>query len=162
MSDQSYTTTFSVDRTPAAVFDAINNPRAWWSEEIEGNTEEIGEEFTFRVKDVHYSKIRVTERVPGERVVWRVLDTYMNFIDDQSEWKDTEIRFELSEKDGTTEVRFTHAGLVPAYECFDVCSNAWGFYIGGSLRSLITTGEGMPSSNPDEERYQVLPRPSSR
>ena len=162
MSDQSYTTTFSVDRTPAEVFDAINNPRAWWSEEIEGSTEKIGEEFTFRVKDVHYSKIRVTERVPGEKVVWRVLDTYMNFIDDQSEWEDTEIRFELSEKDGTTEVRFTHAGLVPAYECFDVCSNAWGFYIGGSLRSLITTGEGMPSSNPDEERFQVLTGPSSR
>jgi hypothetical protein len=78
----------------------------------------------------------------------------MNFVNDQSEWKDTEIQFELSEKDRTTEVRFTHAGLVPAYECFDVCSNAWGFYIGGSLRSLITTGKGMPSSNPDEERFR--------
>ena len=55
----------------------------------------------------------MTELVPGEKVVWRVLDNYMNFIDDQSEWKDTEIRFELSEKDGSTEVRFTHAGLVP-------------------------------------------------
>jgi len=154
MSDQSYTMTISVDRTPKQVFDAINNVRGWWSEEIEGNTDVVDQEFTFRVRDVHYSKIRVTELVPGKKVVWRVLDNYMNFVDDQSEWKDTEIRFELSEKDGVTEVRFTHAGLVPAYECFDVCSNAWGFYVGGSLRNLITSGEGSPSLNPDERRYQ--------
>ncbi len=153
MSDQSYTTSFSVDRTPDEVFDAITNARGWWSEEIEGDADRVGEEFTFRVKDIHYSKIRVTELVPGQTLVWRVLDNYMNFIDDQSEWKDTEIRFELSAQDGTTEVRFTHAGLVPQYECFDVCSNAWGFYIGDSLRSLITTGEGKPSSNPDEARF---------
>jgi hypothetical protein len=29
MSDQSYTTSFSVDRTPDEVFDAINNVRGW-------------------------------------------------------------------------------------------------------------------------------------
>jgi hypothetical protein len=153
MSDQSYTTTFSVDRTADEVLAAINNPRAWWSEEIEGHTDQVDDVFTFRVKDIHYSEIQVIELVPGEKVVWRVLDNYMNYIDDQSEWKDTEIRFELFEKDGTTEVRFTHAGLVPAYECFEICSNAWGFYIGGSLRSLITTGEGKPSRNPNEVRY---------
>ena len=155
MSDQSYTMTFSVDRTPDEVFDAITNVRGWWSEEVEGATDQVGAEFTYRGHDdsesmEHRSKIRVTELVPGERVVWRVLDNYFNFIDDQSEWKDTEIRFELSEKDGTTEVRFTHAGLVPEYECFDVCSNAWGFFIGDSLRSLITTGEGTPISNRDQ------------
>jgi Activator of Hsp90 ATPase homolog 1-like protein len=153
MSDQSYTTTFSVDRTADEVLAAINNPRAWWSEEIEGHTDQVDDVFTFRVKDIHYSEIQVIELVPDMKVVWRVLDNYMNYIDDQSEWKDTEIRFELFEKDGTTEVRFTHAGLVPAYECFEICSNAWGFYIGGSLRSLITTGEGKPSRNPDEVRY---------
>jgi hypothetical protein len=113
MSDQSYTTTFSVDRTADEVLAAINNPRAWWSEEIEGHTDQVDDVFTFRVKDIHYSEIQVIELVPGEKVVWRVLDNYMNYIDDQSEWKDTEIRFELFEKDGTTEVRFTHAGLVP-------------------------------------------------
>lgn len=122
--------------------------------EIEGRTDKVGDVFTFRVKDIHYSKIRAMELVSGEKVVWRVLDNYMNYVDDQSEWKDTEIRFELSEKDGTTEVRFTHAGLIPAYECFDICSNAWGFYIGGSLRSLIATGEGKPSRNPHEVRYR--------
>jgi hypothetical protein len=154
MNGHSYTTSFAVDRTPEQAFDAINNPRGWWSEEIEGDTDKLGEEFTFRVKDVHYSKIRVTELIPGEKVVWRILDNYMNFVDDQSEWIDTEIRFEVSEQDGATEVRFTHSGLIPDYECFDVCSNAWGFYIGGSLRSLITAGEGKPSSNPDEASFR--------
>jgi hypothetical protein len=154
MSDQSYTTTFSVDRTADEVLAAINNPHAWWSEEIEGRTAQVGDVFTFRVKDIHYSKIRVMELIPGKKVVWRVLDNYMNYVDDQSEWKDTEIRFELSEKDRMTEVRFTHAGLIPAYECFDICSNAWGFYIGGSLRSLVTTGEGKPSRNSDQMRFR--------
>src|SRR6266446_2232400 len=35
--------------------------------------------------------------------------------------------------------------LLPEYECFHVCSNAWGSYINGSLRSLITTAKGRPN-----------------
>jgi hypothetical protein len=53
--------------------------------------------------------------------------------------------FEISEKGDETEVRFTHVGLVPAIECYDNCSNAWGFYINGSLRTFITTGKGQPN-----------------
>jgi hypothetical protein len=30
-------------------------------------------------------------------------------------------------------------------ECYDPCSNAWGTYINGSLRSLIATGKGQPN-----------------
>jgi hypothetical protein len=30
-----------VDQTPEEVFNAINNPRGWWSEEIEGNTNKL-------------------------------------------------------------------------------------------------------------------------
>jgi len=40
---------------------------------------------------------------------------------------------------------FTHVGLVPEYECFEVCSDGWGTYVGQSLRALITTGKGMPN-----------------
>jgi len=94
---------------------------------------------------VHRCKMKITEVIPGKKVVWRVLDNYFNFIEDKNEWKDTEISFEISRKGNKTEVRFTHVGLVPEYECFDVCSNAWGSYINGSLRSLITTGEGKPN-----------------
>jgi hypothetical protein len=36
-------------------------------------------------------------------------------------------------------------GLFPDYECYGACSNAWGSYINGSLRSLITTVKGQPN-----------------
>jgi hypothetical protein len=146
--EQSFTTAFSVNRTPREAFEAITNVRGWWSQEIEGVTDQVGGEFDYHYKDVHRCRIRVTELVPGRKVAWLVLDNHFDFIDDQSEWKDTEVVFEISDKDGGTEVRFTHIGLVPQYECYDVCSNAWGGYISGSLRDLIDKGEGRP--NPKE------------
>jgi uncharacterized protein YndB with AHSA1/START domain len=145
MDASSYTTSFTVDRTPQQVFDAVNDVRGWWMTTVDGDNRAVGDEFSYRVPDIHFCAMRVTELVPGEKVVWTVVDNHMDFIDDQSEWIGTEIRFELSEKDGGTELRFTHDGLVPTYECYDICQNAWTFYVGDSLRKLAATGEGEPS-----------------
>jgi hypothetical protein len=148
MSNKNFTAIILVDKTPEEAFDAINHVRGWWSENIEGGTDKLGDEFTYRYKDVHSCKLRIEELIPGKKVVWHVLDNRFNFTRDKSEWKGTDIVFELSKKGHQTEIRFTHRGLVPDYECFDVCSNAWGSYINGSLRSLIATGRGSP--NPKE------------
>ncbi len=145
MTEQNLTATFTVDQTPEEAFAAINHVRGWWSGEIEGGTDKLGDEFTYRYKDVHYSKQRITELIPGKKVVWLVLDSYLKFVEDKSEWNGTNITFEIGKKGDQTEVRFTHVGLVPQVECFNACSNAWGFYITGSLRSLITTGKGEPN-----------------
>ena len=149
MNDQHFTTTFMVDQTPEEAIGAIKNVRGWWSEEIEGSTDKLGDEFTYRYKDVHSCKMKLIEVIPHKKVVWLVVDNYFNFTEDKSEWKGTRITFEVSEKDNQTEIRFTHLGLVPEYECFDICSNAWGSYMNGSLRTLITTGKGQP--NPKEK-----------
>lgn len=141
----SFTANFSVGQTPEEVFHAINNVRGWWSEDIEGGTDESDGEFIYRYQDAHHCRIKVTELVPGERVAWHVLDNYFAFIQDKTEWKDTDIHFEITARDGKTEIRFTHVGLVPAHECFDVCSNSWDFYLYTSLRALIRTGQGLPN-----------------
>lgn len=145
MNDVSFTTTFAVDQTREEAFAAINNVRGWWSGELEGSTDKLGDEFTYRYADVHRSRQRITELIPAERVAWHVLDGYLNFVNDKTEWTGTDIVFDIYEEGDKTKVRFTHAGLVPGYECFDSCSNAWGLYINGSLRDLITTGKGQPN-----------------
>ncbi|MEW6194293.1 MAG: SRPBCC domain-containing protein [Bacteroidota bacterium] len=149
MPNKNFTTTILVDRTPREVFDAINNVRGWWSEAIEGDTDKPGAEFNYHYKDVHRCKFKITELVPGRKVAWHVVDNYFNFTKDKSEWKGTNVVFEINGKGSKTEVRFTHVGLVPSYECYNVCSEAWGEYITGSLHDLITKGKGNP--NPIEE-----------
>ncbi len=145
MKSTNFTTAYTVDQTPEEVFAAVNNVRGWWSGNIEGRTDKLGEEWTYRYKDMHYSKQKITEFVPGKKVVWSILDSYLSFVKDKTEWNGTKVTFEISKKDKKTELRFTHVGLVPEYECYDDCSNAWGSYVNGSLRNLITKGKGQPN-----------------
>ena len=138
-----FTSAFTVDQTPDEAFKAINHVRGWWSENIEGATDELGE-FTYHNEPVHVSRIEVTELTPGRRVAWRVLENDLSFVDDKREWIGNEIVFDIATKGDETEVTFTQIGLVPDYECYEICSNAWGGYIRGSLRALIATGQGAP------------------
>jgi len=142
-----FSTTLLVDQTPKEAFNAINNVRGWWSENIEGGNDE----FIYHYKDVHYCKIKVIELVPDQKVVWLVLDNYFKFTENKSEWKGTKIVFDISQKDNQTEIRFTHEGLVPQYECYEICREAWTNYIQDSLHNLITTGKGQPNSKEDND-----------
>jgi hypothetical protein len=149
MATSDFTTTVLVDQTPREAFDAINNVRGWWSEEVEGTTDRLHAEFDYHYQDVHRSKMKVIEFIPDKKVVWLVVDNHFNFTKDSTEWKNTKISFEVSSaKDNQTEIKFTHIGLGPAYECYDICRDAWSNYINNSLRNLIATGKGEP--NPKE------------
>lgn len=149
MKTSDFTTTFLVDQTPEEAINAIKNIRGWWSEGVDGSTDKLNDEFIYHYKDIHYCKMQLIELVADQRVVWLVLDNYFKFTEDKSEWIGTKLVFDISRKDNQTEIRFTHAGLVPQYECYEICREAWTNYIQNSLRNLITTGKGEP--NPKEE-----------
>jgi hypothetical protein len=95
LKDQSYAAAFTVDQTPEEAFAAINNVRGWWSGNIEGKTDKLGEVFTYRYEDVHYSKQKITEMIPNKRVVWQVLEAKLNFVKDKDEWNGTKIVFDI-------------------------------------------------------------------
>ncbi len=145
MNGKNYTVTFTVDKSPEEALKAITNIRGWWSENITGETDKLGATFKYAYQDVHRCTLKMTEFVPGKKVVWHVVDNFFSFTNDKTEWKGTDLVFEISEKDGKTEVTFTHVGLVPSYECYDLCSDAWGTYIKSSLKDLITKGKGNPN-----------------
>lgn len=144
MNDRNYATRFTVDQSPEAVFAAINRVHAWWSEGIEGRAEKVGDRFVHRVLDLHRCELQVKEMVPSKKIVWTVLDNYFNFTQDETEWKGTDIVFEIAQAGDKTELRFTHIGLVPDYECYEVCKDGWTSYI-KSLHDLIATGKGQPN-----------------
>jgi Activator of Hsp90 ATPase homolog 1-like protein len=145
MTDKNYTTTFTVDQSPAEVFAAINNVRGWWSEEIEGPTDKEGEKFMYHFQDLHRCEVSVDELVPGKKVSWTFVDSYFSFTKDAAEWKGTHIVFDVARKGDKTEIIFTHVGLVPKFECYNACSDGWRTYINGSLKDLITMGRGNPN-----------------
>ena len=173
MNNTDFSTTILVDQSPQEVFNAINNPRAWWSEEIAGSTSLPGDEFDYHFEDIHRCRIRVLELLPGRKVVWLVLDNHFKPgifgqasptaagggpVHQKAEWVDTTVVFEITTVQGKTQLGFTHFGLVPEYECFDACVNGWTHYVRDSLYSLITSGQGKPNKagrpmTPDEKKF---------
>jgi len=143
MKNKNFTASVLVDQTPEKVFDAITNIRQWWSEDVEGSTDKPDHEFMYRDKHL-WCKMKVTELVPGKKVVWHVLESQMDNFEGGSEWNDTKLVFDITKKDSKTEIHFTHFGLTPDFECYTVCSKAWSFYIKSSLQRLVTTGKGEP------------------
>ena len=147
ISGNSYTTTIIVDKDITNAFNSIKNFKAWWSEEIEGDTDKLGETFFYHYKDVHLCKIKLIELVADNKLVYQVIDNEFNFTTDKTEWINTHLIFDLSIENGKTKIVFTHAGLTPACECYQVCNDAWTSYIQGSLKNLIETGLGKPNGN---------------
>lgn len=148
MDKQDFTATIWVEQSPQEVFDAAKNFRAWWSEEIEGSTEKLNEVFFYHYKDVHLCKIKLIDLIPDKELVYQVIDNQFSFTEDKSEWINTKLIFTISSEGGKTKLLFTHEGLVPDYECYEICIDSWGNYIEKSLFDLITIGKGHP--NPKE------------
>ena len=92
-------------------------------------TDRLGAEFNYHYQDIHRARFRITEFVPNTKVVWHVLANEFNFVKDKTEWTGTDVVFEIADRGDGTELRFTHLGLTPTYECYDVCSDAWCTYV---------------------------------
>ena len=143
MIPQDFTTTLLFSNTTQEVYEAINNVKDWWTENLEGGTHEVNDEFTVRFRDVHVSSQRITDLQPNNRIEWLVTYSKLNFVEQKDEWTNTTIVFEIT--DGPqTELRFTHHGLTPQTQCYGGCSKGWEQYINGSLNKLLSTGKGTP------------------
>ena len=113
---QSFTTTYAVERTPEEVYDAVLDVRAWWTGEIDGPADQVGEAFTYRHPPQHDTTQQVVELVSGRRVVWLVTAARLTFVSEPGEWTGTSIVFDIVPTATGSELTFTHVGLVPDFE----------------------------------------------
>ncbi|MFC5748449.1 SRPBCC family protein [Actinomadura rugatobispora] len=157
------TATMTVDRTPEEVFEAITNVRGWWNQNLIGHSTAPGDEFVFTddtayagetaqeaKQGIRFARFQVSEVVPGQRVVWHVVDSYLSFIDDHDEWTGTKVVFDIAADGQGTTLHFTHEGLTAEESaCFEACSRGWTYYITQSLPQLINTGAGQPFARYD-------------
>jgi hypothetical protein len=147
MENKSFTTTLVVDQTPKEVFDAINNVRGWWSEDVTGATDKLNEEFSYHYEDIHRAKIKIIEFVPDQKIAWHVVDNYFNFTKDKKEWTDTKIIFEI-EKKGK---KHSYASLTSA-----------SFHHSNVMRSATTPGQTISRAACTNSSRQVKANRSQR
>ena len=144
-SDQSYTATIDSAKPPQHVFECVLDVSKWWGgKDLQGNTRVLNDEFTIKHGDVHYSKQRMIELVPGRKVVWLITESRLAWLENMHEWTDTRLVFEITPKGDGALLHFTHQGLVPEQECYATCSAGWSLVIKDYLSNFITGGRVPP------------------
>ncbi|HEV8065673.1 MAG TPA: SRPBCC domain-containing protein [Acidimicrobiales bacterium] len=127
---------------PHDVFSAVSSLEGlagWWVPTVTGCTAQGGE-VVFSFGDQRII-MRVDHVDDPRQVTWTCL-RHTKF----PEWDGTTVRFDLRTADedaDATVLSFEHAGLVPEFECFSMCSSGWGHYL-ASLADHLVKGEGTP------------------
>ena len=142
-SDQDYHAAILVDEDRKNAFEKITRVSEWWTKSFKGGSRKVGDTFSVTFGKT-FVDFRVTEFVPGNRIVWKVTDCSLHWIQNKKEWKDTEIVWDVTEENGRTRIGMTHVGLVPDIECYSNCNDGWNFYVHKSLLGFLTMNQGKP------------------
>ena len=143
MEKQNYNGVITANISAQEAVDAINDLTKWWTEDFEGTAEKPGDMFTVRFGNI-YKVFKVTEVVPGKKLVWEVIDSHLPFVSNLTEWTGTSLEWEITTKGNSTQVSMTHVGLSPEVECYTQCEKGWDYFLKESLYKLLTEQKGLP------------------
>ena len=144
MKNKNYICSINAKITPNEALKSISKVTEWWSRNIDGKTEKLNDVFTYYSRDT-WVTFKITEVAANEKIVWHVTDCYLPSFKDKTEWKNTEVVFEISENGDSIQITFTHIGLVPEVECYNASVKGWTQYVTGSLLNFLTNGKGQPA-----------------
>ncbi len=143
MEKKNFNRTIKVNASAAEAMKKINQVNKWWAKKFSGKAEKLNDEFTVEFGDT-FVDFKITELVPNKKIVWKVTDCNLHWINNKKEWNNTNVAFEISEKENASQINFTHIGLVPGVECYNDCEAGWNGHITDSLVKFINEGKGMP------------------
>jgi hypothetical protein len=143
MQKKNFHKTITVNTSAREAMKKISEINLWWRKDFSDIAEKLNDKFTVPFGEPSFVDFVISEFVLNKKVVWKVTDCYLPWFQDKKEWNNTEVVFELSEEDGKTKIDFTHIGLVPQIECYDVCEKGWNGHI-HTLEKFINEGKGLP------------------
>ena len=156
MKDQSFKTSIEIPASPANIFGHIvNDVSKWWTGDFNGSSAKLNDEFVIHHPGAHYSKQRVTEIVPGKKVVWLVTESDLAWLENKEEWTGTRMVFEITGNGETSLLSFAHEGLTPEKKCYDRCSQGWSIVIRNRLLNFINDRKQVGSQNIVLAKYTV-------
>src|SRR5258708_32442885 len=141
MENINYTATVEVEKSPTDVFKQVIDVSKWFSDEFEGKSSKLNDEFIIRAGDMHYSKHKLIEVIPNKKVAWLIIESKVDWLKkNKEEWTGTKMVFEIIPKGKRTTLIFTHEGLVPGLECYKNCKKGWDHFIKTKLAENINKG----------------------
>lgn len=142
MQNKNYHRTLLVNGTPGEAIEKINRVDRWWKSDFKGNAGKPGAKFTVPFGGPSFVDFLVRELTPDQKIVWEVTDCYIQRFQDKKEWIHTQVVFELSPRDGKTQINFTHVGIGPQCECYKACEAGWNGHL-QTLAQYINQGIGL-------------------
>lgn len=143
MAKKNFHLTIAVNISAAEAMKKINQVNLWWAKNFKGKAEKLKDKFTVRFGET-FVDFQISELVPNKKVVWKVTDCNLHWINNKKEWNNTEVVFEILEKENNTQINFTHIGLIPGVECYETCTKGWNDHIKRSLVKYLTENKGQP------------------
>ncbi len=146
-----YQQSLVLEASPAAVYAALTQAaglRGWWTPDCDVDSH-VGGRLHLRFGP-NYKTLRIAQLVPDREVRWQCTAAHIAIgeFTRRDEWVGTELVFRLSpQPNGHTRLDFEHIGLVPAFECYGLCSEGWQHFL-GSLQQYVATGRGTPYQTP--------------
>ena len=146
---ENYQKSVIVNANNQLIFKALTEEvNKWWSD-IEGSSKDKGDIFRISFGKESYWRFSLTELKINKKLVWKCIESHQdhNLKGIDEEWLNSEITWTISEEGSNSKIDFLHKGLITDGVCYDVCSNAWDFYILDSLKSYLETGIGKAGQN---------------
>lgn len=148
ISKTDYQNTFLVKTNANSAFKALTmHIDKWWTEDFTGLSDQLNDEFTVRFGTT-FKTMKIQELIPNEKVAWVCINTLIDIpeLQNNTEWKDTKIVWELQNDSETTKITLTHFGLTPEVACYEICEKGWESFL-ESLTNFLETGKGTPYKN---------------
>ncbi|WP_444903585.1 SRPBCC family protein [Microbulbifer sp. CnH-101-E] len=143
-----YTTSFFSPSSREDAYKAVTEKMSQWWTPVSAPFLKVGDIAKTGFKGQSYWVFRAKILKPEKLIELECTESNMvsDNVDDPEEWKGSTLRFEFSEENTGTLIKFTHIGLSPEMKCWDMCKSGWDYYLFGSLKDFLSGNGGRPNT----------------